>query len=64
MSGVREALSRLWAEGLVVAEPQRGFHVSPVSLEHLTDLTLTRMEIEGLCLSRSIGRSGTLLVAA
>jgi DNA-binding GntR family transcriptional regulator len=58
VSGVREALSRLSAEGLVVAEPQRGFRVSPVSLEDLTDLTATRIDIEGLCLSRSIEQGG------
>jgi DNA-binding GntR family transcriptional regulator len=55
LSAVREALSRLSAEGMVVAEPQRGFHVSPVSLEDLTDLTMARIEIESLCLARSIG---------
>jgi DNA-binding GntR family transcriptional regulator len=68
LSGVREALSRLSAEGLVIAEPQRGFRVAPVSLEDLTDLTLTRVDIEGLCLSRSIEHGGveweTAIVAA
>jgi len=58
LSGVREALSRLSAEGLVVAEPQRGFHVAPVSLEDLTDLTMTRIDIENLCLARSIEHGG------
>jgi DNA-binding GntR family transcriptional regulator len=58
LSGVREALSRLSAEGLVVAEPQRGFRVAPVSLEDLTDLTETRIDIENLCLSRSIEHGG------
>jgi DNA-binding GntR family transcriptional regulator len=58
LSGVREALSRLSAEGLVVAEPQRGFHVAPVSLEDLTDLTLTRIDVENMCLARSIELGG------
>ena len=58
LSGVREALSRLSAEGLVIAEPQRGFHVAPVSLEDLTDLTMTRIDIENLCLARSIEHGG------
>ena len=58
VSGVREALSKLSAEGLVVAEPQRGFRVAPVSLEDLTDLTMTRIDIENLCLARSIERGG------
>jgi DNA-binding GntR family transcriptional regulator len=65
---VREALSRLSAEGLVVAEPQRGFHVAPVSLDDLVDLTVTRIEIENLCLARAIERGGvdweTTVVAA
>lgn len=58
LSGVREALSKLSAEGLVVAEPQRGFRVAPVSLDDLTDLTLTRIDIESLCLKRSIEQGG------
>lgn len=58
LSGVREALSRLSAEGLVVAEPQRGFRVAPVSLEDLTDLTMTRIDIETMCLARSIELGG------
>ncbi|WP_065065994.1 GntR family transcriptional regulator [Paraburkholderia tropica] len=51
---VREALSRLSAEGLVIAEPQRGFRVSPVSIEELADLTAVRIELESRCLARSI----------
>jgi DNA-binding GntR family transcriptional regulator len=47
-------LSRLVADGLVVAEDQRGFRVSPVSELDLQDLTSTRIEIEGLALRRSI----------
>lgn len=58
LSGVREALSRLSAEGLVVAEPQRGFRVAPVSKEDLADLTRTRIDIETLCLTRSIEQGG------
>lgn len=54
LSAVREALSRLTSEGLVVAEPQRGFHVAPVSAAELQDLTGVRAEIEGLCLERAI----------
>ncbi|PYN78170.1 MAG: GntR family transcriptional regulator [Candidatus Rokuibacteriota bacterium] len=54
LSAVREALSRLGAEGLVKAEDQRGFHVSPVSIDGLRDLTRTRIDIEGLALRRAI----------
>ncbi|MCK8786098.1 GntR family transcriptional regulator [Roseomonas sp. NAR14] len=53
---VREALSRLMADGLVVAEDQRGFRASPLSLADLRDLTQTRVEIEGLALRRSMAR--------
>jgi DNA-binding GntR family transcriptional regulator len=68
LSGVREALARLSAEGLVVSEPQRGYRVAPVSLEDLTDLTMTRIDVENLCLLRSIEQGGvdweTAVVAA
>src|SRR5262245_152705 len=47
-SPLREALMRLEAEGLVVLEQNRGFKVSDVSLENLTDLMTTRIEIEGI----------------
>lgn len=51
---VREALSRLAAEDLVIARPQRGFQVAPVSRVELLDLTAVRIEVEGNCLRRSI----------
>jgi GntR family transcriptional regulator, carbon starvation induced regulator len=51
---VREALSRLVPEGLVVSRDQRGFHVAPVSLADLTDLTDIRCEVESLALRRSV----------
>jgi DNA-binding GntR family transcriptional regulator len=54
LSAVREALSRLAAEGLVRAEDQRGFRVSPVSIEDLRDITRTRIDLEGLALRRAI----------
>lgn len=54
LGAIREALSRLTSEGLVVAEPQRGFRASPISPEDLQDLTKVRIEIEGLCLRRAI----------
>lgn len=54
LAAVREALSRLVADGLVQASDQRGFRVSPVSLADLIDVTRTRIDIEGLALRRSI----------
>lgn len=56
---VREALSRLASEALVVAEPQRGFKVAPVSVVDLEDLTQTRIDIETIALRRSIA-NGTV----
>jgi len=54
LGAVREALSRLSAEGLVVAEAQKGFQVAPISVADLEDLTEARIEIETLCLRRAI----------
>jgi DNA-binding GntR family transcriptional regulator len=54
LGAVREALSRLTSEGLVVAEPQRGFRAAPISEAELRDLTMVRIEIERLCLRRAI----------
>jgi DNA-binding GntR family transcriptional regulator len=56
LAAVREALSRLVADGLVQASDQRGFRVSPVSQSDLEDLTQTRIDIESLALRRSIER--------
>lgn len=56
LSAVREALSRLVAEGLVRVEEQRGFRIAPVSREDLDDLTRVRGEIEGLALRAAIER--------
>jgi DNA-binding GntR family transcriptional regulator len=56
IASVREALFRLVADGLVHAEDQRGFRVSPLSLADLWDVTRTRIELECLALRRSIVR--------
>jgi len=54
LGAVREALSRLTSEGLVSAEPQLGFRVAPISAIDLKDLTMVRIEIEGLCLRQAV----------
>jgi len=64
LAAVREALSRLVADGLVQASDQRGFRVSPVSLADLADVTQTRIDIEGLALRRSIARGDQAWLAA
>jgi DNA-binding GntR family transcriptional regulator len=54
LGAIREALSRLTSEELVVAEPQRGFSAAPISLADLRDLTMVLIELESLCLKRAI----------
>ena len=54
LGAIREALSRLGAEGMVIAEAHRGYRVSPVSKEELLDLTRTRVELESLCLRKAM----------
>ncbi|SNS89548.1 GntR family transcriptional regulator [Sphingopyxis indica] len=55
---VREALSRLVAERLVISRDQKGFVVTPLKIEDLTDLTDLRCELEGIALRRSVQRGG------
>lgn len=68
LSPVREALSKLTATGLVVAESQRGFKVASISKEDLEDIYTTRCLIEQVALTRSIQLGDTIweanLVAA
>jgi DNA-binding GntR family transcriptional regulator len=51
---LREAITRLVSDALVVAEGQRGFRVAPIALEDLEDLTQLRLHIEIEALRRSI----------
>ncbi|PID66160.1 MAG: GntR family transcriptional regulator [Gammaproteobacteria bacterium] len=51
---LREALSQLVIEKLVIVENQRGFRVHPVSREEMQDLYQTRSYIEALCIVRAI----------
>lgn len=53
LGAIREGLSRLSVEGMVVAEARRGYRVASVSREELLDLTRTRVEIESLCLAQA-----------
>lgn len=56
LGAVREALSRLLADGFVVLEAQKGYKVASISPEELIDVTSVRASIEGLCLRASIER--------
>ncbi len=58
LSPLREALSRLVAEGIVVAESQRGFTVAPVSRAMFEDVIRLRTTLEPMALRESIERGG------
>jgi DNA-binding GntR family transcriptional regulator len=51
---VREALTRLAEQRLVVAEPNQGFAVAPRSQEHLKDLIETRVLVETFAVRQSV----------
>lgn len=56
LSPIREALNRLASDGLVNQSDQRGFSLSPLSREHLAELTRTRCWLNELALRESIAR--------
>jgi DNA-binding GntR family transcriptional regulator len=56
LSPLREALSRLAANGLVALQGQRGFQVAPVSLPDLRDIYDLRRRLEGMALRASIAQ--------
>jgi len=56
LTPIREALTRLSAEGLVDARTHRGARVADASAEGLADLMATRRSIERLCISAAIER--------
>lgn len=53
-SPLREALQRLSAEGLVLAEEQRGYRVAPVSRSQLAEVIRLRATLESMALQASI----------
>jgi DNA-binding GntR family transcriptional regulator len=59
LSVVREALTRLAEQGLLLAERNRGFATIPLSVDDLEDLMLARVQIEEACLRRSMVRGDT-----
>ncbi len=54
ISPLREAVSRLVADGLVEFEDQRGYRVVPVSRENLAEVIMLRSELEVMALRQSI----------
>ena len=54
LSPLREALSRLAENRLVVATGQRGFRVPSVSVRDILDIAMVRKEVEGLALRLSV----------
>jgi len=53
-SPLREALSKLTADGLVINEDRRGFFVAPVSIEDIREITRLRCLLEPEALSEAI----------
>lgn len=51
---LREALSLLTADALVISQHQRGFRVAPMSLEDFKDITETRATLEGRAIRLAI----------
>lgn len=58
LSPVREAVTRLVSDGLVVAEAQKGYTVTPVSVANLDEVCELRLEFEAYALRKSIERGG------
>lgn len=56
-STIREALTRLISDQLVLVEGQKGFRVSPMSMEDLEDLTYARIILECAALKDSISQA-------
>ncbi|ANN78463.1 GntR family transcriptional regulator [Bordetella flabilis] len=54
LSPLREALTRLAAEGLVQITDQRGYRVAPVSAENLIEVTRLRTQLEVMALVESL----------
>lgn len=51
---LREAITRLVSDALVIAEGQRGFRVAPIAIDDLIDLTRLRLHVEIEALRQSI----------
>lgn len=56
VGALREALSKLADEGLVLNRPYQGYMVTPLSMTDLRDLTEARAAIESLVTKLSVGK--------
>jgi DNA-binding GntR family transcriptional regulator len=56
-SPIREALSRLSSDGIVVRREQRGFYVASASVEELQEIVKTRCWLEAIALRESIANA-------
>jgi GntR family carbon starvation induced transcriptional regulator len=54
LSPMREAISRLVADWLVVFEDQRGYRIAPISEENLAEVTRLRADLSALALGHAI----------
>jgi DNA-binding GntR family transcriptional regulator len=57
-SPIREALARLAAEGLLMAEDQRGYRVAPASRDDMDEVLRLRMLLEPMALEMAIELGG------
>jgi DNA-binding GntR family transcriptional regulator len=55
---LREAITRLASDALVVTEGQRGFRVAPIAIEDLEDVANLRVQLETEALRQSIRTGG------
>lgn len=58
LSPLREAVTRLVSEGLIEAEAQRGYTVTPISVANLDEVCALRLELEPYALRKSIEKGG------
>jgi GntR family carbon starvation induced transcriptional regulator len=58
LSPLREALTKLAADGLAILEEHKGFRVAPVSKADLLDITETRKELESTAIKLAIKNGG------
>lgn len=58
LSPLREAVTRLVSDGWLEVSTQRGYNVTPISVENLDEVCALRIELEPYALRRSIKNGG------